>query len=51
MLDWVKEDEKRELFESRGECTYSGVALLADDEGAFDKGSARVVDAVEHRLC
>lgn len=30
--------------------TYPGVSFLADDESAFDKGSARVVDAVEHRL-
>jgi len=26
------------------------VSLLADDQGAFDEGGARVVDAVEHRL-
>lgn len=30
--------------------TYTGVTLLTDDEGALDKGGARVVDAVEHRL-
>ncbi len=26
------------------------MSLLADDQGAFDEGGARVVDAVEHRL-
>jgi hypothetical protein len=31
--------------------TYSGGSLLADDEDAFDKGGARVVDAVEYCLC
>lgn len=31
--------------------TYRCVPLLADDQGALDQGGARVVDAVEHRLC
>lgn len=26
------------------------MSFLADDEGAFNEGGARVVDAVEHRL-
>lgn len=30
--------------------TYRRVPLLADHHGAFDKGGARVVDAVKHRL-
>jgi hypothetical protein len=36
-------------MEGRGR-TDSGVSLLADDKSAFNKGSARVVDAVEHCL-
>lgn len=30
--------------------TDSGMSFLADHQDAFDKGSARVVDAVEHCL-
>jgi hypothetical protein len=30
--------------------TDSGMSFLADDQDAFDKGSARVVDAVKHCL-
>lgn len=30
--------------------TDCGMPLLADNEGAFDNGGARVVDAAEHRL-
>lgn len=30
--------------------TDGGVSLAADDQGALDEGSTRVVDAVQHRL-
>lgn len=33
-----------------GSRTYSGMSLLADNENAFDKSSAGVVDALKHRL-
>jgi hypothetical protein len=36
---------------SWGRCrTDSGMSLLADDQDALNKGSARVVNAVEHCL-
>lgn len=33
-----------------GSRTDSGMSLLANDQDAFNKGSARVVDAVKHCL-
>jgi hypothetical protein len=50
----LNDENRRALLEHIGiearYRTYRGMSFLANNEGTFDDGSARVVDAIQHRL-